>query len=87
MGNVSSTASLTRPEIIVRDFARAADLGVSADAIGETVRVATTGDYSQFLPKFNLAERQLAIRVKLADASRADLAAIERIQIPGKTGR
>ncbi|MBL8521679.1 MAG: efflux RND transporter permease subunit [Betaproteobacteria bacterium] len=87
VGNVSSTASLTRPEILVKpDFARAADLGVSTDAIGETVRVATTGDYSQFLPKFNLAERQIPIRVKLADASRADLAAIERIQIPGKAG-
>jgi multidrug efflux pump subunit AcrB len=87
IGNVSSTASLLRPEIVVRpDFARAADLGVSADAIGDTVRIATAGDYSQFLPKFNLAERQIPIRVKLADATRADLAAIERLQIPGKNG-
>ena len=87
VGNVSSSASLVRPEIIVRpDFARAADLGISAQAIGETVRVATTGDYSQNLPKFNLAERQIPIRVKLPDATRADLASIERLQIPGKTG-
>ena len=87
VGNVSSSASLVRPEIIVRpDFARAADLGISAQAIGETVRVATTGDYSQNLPKFNLAERQIPIRVKLPDATRADLASIERLQIPGKGG-
>ena len=87
VGNVSSTASLVRPEIIVRpDFARAADLGISAAAIGETVRIATAGDYGQNLPKFNLAERQLEIRVKLPDASRADLAAIERLQIPSKGG-
>ena len=87
VGNVSSSASLVRPEIIVRpDFARAADLGVAADTLGETVRVATTGDYSQNLPKFNLAERQIAIRVKLPDTVRADLAAIERLQIPGRHG-
>lgn len=87
VGNVSSTASLVRPEIIVKpDFARAADLGISASAIGDTVRIATSGDYSQNLPKFNLSERQIPIRVQLPNASRADLAAIERLQIPGKHG-
>ncbi len=42
IGAVSSTASLVRPELIVRpDFARAADLGVSAQAIADTLRIAT----------------------------------------------
>ncbi len=87
VGNVSSTASLVRPEIIIRpDFARAADLGVSAAAIGDTVRVATSGDYSQNLPKFNLSERQIPIRVQLPNRTRADLAAIERLLIPGRHG-
>ncbi len=87
VGNVSSSASLVRPEIIVRpDFARAADLGVTAAAIGETVRVATAGDYDTALTKMNLAERQVPIRVKLPDALRADLAAIERLTVPGKNG-
>jgi multidrug efflux pump subunit AcrB len=87
IGNVSSSASLVRPEIIVRpDFARAADLGVTAAAIGETVRVATAGDYDTALTKMNLPERQVAIRVKLPDAVRADLAAIERLSVPGKNG-
>jgi multidrug efflux pump subunit AcrB len=36
------------------DFARAADLGVTAAAIGETVRVATAGDYDTDLTKMNL---------------------------------
>ncbi|MGZ8290447.1 MAG: efflux RND transporter permease subunit [Telluria sp.] len=87
IGNVSSSASLVRPEIIVRpDFARAADLGVTAAAIGETVRVATAGDYDVALTKMNLSERQVPIRVKLPDAVRADLAAIERLNVPGKNG-
>jgi multidrug efflux pump subunit AcrB len=87
IGNVSSSASLVRPEIIVRpDFAKAADLGVTAAAIGETVRVATAGDYYQALTTMNLAERQVPIRVKLPDAVRADLSAIERLTVPGKNG-
>ena len=87
IGNVSSSASLVRPEIIVRpDFAKAADLGVTAASIGETVRVATAGDYDQALTKLNLAERQVPIRVKLPDAVRADLSAIERLTVPGKNG-
>jgi multidrug efflux pump subunit AcrB len=87
IGNVSSSASLVRPEIIVRpDFARAADLGVTASAIGETVRVATAGDYDTALTKLNLSERQVPIRVKLPDAVRADLAAIGRLTVPGKNG-
>jgi multidrug efflux pump subunit AcrB len=87
IGNVSSGASLVRPEIIVRpDFARAADLGVTAASIGETVRVATAGDYDQVLAKMNVSERQVPIRVKLPDTVRADLDAIGRLTVPGKNG-
>jgi multidrug efflux pump subunit AcrB len=87
IGNVQSTAALVRPEIIVRpDFARAADLGVTAEAIGETVRVATAGDYDVALTKMNLPERQVPIRVKLPDAVRADLDAIGRLTVPGSRG-
>lgn len=87
VGNVTSSASLVRPEIIVRpDFARAADLGVSADAIGETVRVATAGDYDVGLAKLNLERRQVPVRVKLGNDVRADLTAIGRLGVPGKHG-
>ena len=87
IGNVSSSASLVRPEIIVRpDFAKAADLGVTATSIGETVRVATAGDYDVALTKLNLSDRQVPIRVKLPDAVRADLSAIGRLTVPGKNG-
>jgi multidrug efflux pump subunit AcrB len=87
VGNVSSSASLVRPEIIVRpDVARAADLGVTAQAIAETVRVATAGDYDTALAKLNLAQRQVPILVKLPDAVRADLGALERLTVPGKDG-
>jgi multidrug efflux pump subunit AcrB len=87
VGNVRSSASLVRPEIIVTpDFAKAADLGVTASSIGQTVRVATAGDYDTDLTKMNLPERQVPIRVKLPDAVRADLDAIGRLTVPGKNG-
>jgi len=87
VGNVNSTAALVRPEIIVRpDFARAAELGVTAASIGETVRVATAGDYDLALTKMNLTERQVPIRVKLPDTVRADLDAIGRLTVPGRNG-
>jgi len=87
IGNVSSTASLLRPEVVVRpDFARAADLGVTVQGIGETLRVATSGDYDAQLAKLNLDERQVPIRVRLPDAARADLATIERLAVPSRNG-
>ncbi|THF63015.1 efflux RND transporter permease subunit [Pseudothauera nasutitermitis] len=87
IGNVSSNASLIRPEIAVRpDFARAADLGVSTAAIADTLRVATVGDYDQYLPKLNLPRRQVPIVVRLDDAAREDLAVLERLTVPGSRG-
>jgi multidrug efflux pump subunit AcrB len=87
IGNVTSTASLVRPEIIVRpNFARAAELGVTAAAIGETVRVATRGDYDQNLPKFNVSERQVPIRVQFSNDTRASLDHIRRLQVPARNG-
>ena len=53
------------------DSARAADLGVTAAAIAETLRIATAGDYDQSLAKLNLPQRQVPIVVKLSDAARA----------------
>jgi multidrug efflux pump subunit AcrB len=87
LGNITSTASLIRPEIAVRpDFARAADLGVTSSAIAETLRVATLGDYDQALPKLNLAQRQVPIVVKLEDSARQDLSLLERLTVPGARG-
>jgi multidrug efflux pump subunit AcrB len=87
LGQVASTASLIRPEIVVRpDFARAADLGVTASAIGDTLRIATAGDYDTALPKLNLSQRQVPIVVKLREDARKDLGVLERLSVPGSRG-
>ncbi len=87
LGSIASTASLIRPEIAVRpDFARAADLGVSSRAIGDTLRVATVGDYDMALAKLNLSQRQVPILVRLDEAARENLAVLERLAVPGARG-
>jgi multidrug efflux pump subunit AcrB len=87
LGSVASTASLIRPEIAVRpDFAAAADLGVTSAAIGETLRIATAGDYDIALPKLNLSQRQVPIVVKLDERARQDLSVLERLSVPGSRG-
>jgi multidrug efflux pump subunit AcrB len=87
LGSVASSASLIRPEIAVRpDFARAADLGVSSAAIGDTLRIATLGDYDMSLAKLNLSQRQVPIVVRLQDDARQDLHLIERLAVPGARG-
>ena len=87
IGAVTTTATLTRPELVVRpDFARAADAGVTSAAIADTLRIATAGDYDQSLPKLNLSQRQVPIVVKLPPAARQELALLERMTVPGKNG-
>ena len=87
IGAVTSTASLVRPELIVRpDFARAADLGVTSQSIADTLRIATSGDYDQGLPKLNLSQRQVPVVVKLADDARADIDLLSRLPVPGARG-
>jgi len=87
IGAITSTASLVRPELVVRpDFAAAADLGVTSAAIADVLRIATAGDYDQSLAKLNLAQRQIPIVVKLPQEAREDLSLLERLTVPGKNG-
>ena len=87
LSNINSTADLESPEIIIRpDWHRAADLGVTAELIGETVRIATSGDFDNQLAKLNLDNRQLYIRVRMADTARRDLEAIANLRVRSRTG-
>ena len=87
IGSVVSSASLVRPELVIRpDFARAADLGVTTAAIADTLRIATAGDYDQDLAKLNLSQRQVPIVVRLPPDARENLALLERLTVPGRNG-
>jgi multidrug efflux pump subunit AcrB len=87
IGNVTSSAALQRPEVQFRiDPARAAALGVTAQAAADAVRVGTYGDYSTTLPKLNLPGRQIVLRVRLDPALRQDLDAIGQLRVAGTHG-
>ena len=69
--NPISTAELDRPELRIEPKRQlAADLGVSTEALSETIRVATLGDIDANLAKFNAGDRLVPIRVELDESAR-----------------
>ncbi len=86
--DAGSSASLLRPEIHVRpQFERAAEQGVSVEALARTALIASLGDIDANLAKFNLPDRQINIRVQLDPRFREDLSTIENLQVAGAEGR
>ncbi|GAA0769614.1 efflux RND transporter permease subunit [Ideonella azotifigens] len=87
IGNVSDSSALQRPEVQVHpDPVRMAEQGVTTEAIGKVLRVATHGDYSAQMAKFNLAQRQIAIRVQVGDGTRDSLEALGQLRVAGRNG-
>ncbi|HEY8053487.1 MAG TPA: efflux RND transporter permease subunit [Steroidobacteraceae bacterium] len=80
-------SDMPRPEILVRPHLDlASQLGVTVEAISETIRIATLGDLDQNSAKFSLADRQVPIRVSLTEGSRKDLATLENLPVPTAAG-
>jgi HAE1 family hydrophobic/amphiphilic exporter-1 len=87
LANVVNTAAIARPEIIVSPKPdQAARAGVSAGAISQAVRVATIGDIDQSLPKYNLGDRQVPIRLRLTDDARENMSVLETLKVPSSHG-
>lgn len=87
LGSITSSTALIRPEVVIRpDSAKAADLGVTSNAIAETLRVATAGDFDQNLAKLNLSQRQIPIVIKLPLEARQDIDLIRRLVVTGSRG-
>jgi multidrug efflux pump subunit AcrB len=87
LGSVASTASLLNPEIVITpDPAKAADLGVSTVDIAAAARIATSGDFRRNLAKLNLAERQIPIRVQIAESSLGDATLLSLLRVPARNG-
>jgi multidrug efflux pump subunit AcrB len=78
---------LRRPEIQITPRGNlAAEMGVSAAALSQTIRIATQGEINQNAAKFSLNDRQIPIRVTLDPASRTSLSTIENLPVPTTTG-
>jgi hydrophobe/amphiphile efflux-1 (HAE1) family protein len=84
---VSSSASLVKPEILViPDPKRAGDLGVTANAIARTASLATIGDNDASLAKYNLPDRQIPIRIQIDPKARLDINTIKNLRVPTQSG-
>ena len=85
--NPISTAELDRPELRVAPKPQiAADLGVSTEALSETIRVATLGDIDANLAKFNAGDRLVPIRVELDQSARADIGRLQDLRVATAAG-
>jgi multidrug efflux pump subunit AcrB len=87
ISNPISTAELDRPELRIIPRAQlAADLGISTEALSETIRVATLGDVDANLAKFAAGDRLIPIRVELEERARADIGLLKGLRIATSHG-
>ncbi len=87
LNNVVANSALDRPEIrFIPRREMAAGLGVSTEALSEVVRIATIGDVSANLAKFNAGDRQIPIRVQLDESARANRQILEALKIRTASG-
>jgi multidrug efflux pump subunit AcrB len=78
---------MRRPEITIEPrLDLAAQLGVSTASLSQAIRIATLGEINQNSAKFSLSDRQIQIRVALAENARENLGAIENLPVPTQTG-
>lgn len=87
LSGVTSTASLEQQEIqVFPNITQASERGVSTHSIGETLRIALSGDYDQVLAKLNLDQRQINIRVMLPPELRQDADTLGNLRIQSREG-
>jgi multidrug efflux pump subunit AcrB len=84
---VAAQGGLDRPEVkILPKTEEAAKLGITAQQISQAVRVATIGDFSPLLAKFNAGERLLPIRVQIPESARTDFSEITNLRLITNAG-
>jgi multidrug efflux pump subunit AcrB len=87
ISNPISTAELDRPELRIIPRAQlAADLGISTEALSETIRVATLGEVDSNLAKFDAGDRLIPIRVELEERARADIGLLKALRVATSRG-
>ncbi|WP_298674469.1 efflux RND transporter permease subunit [uncultured Sphingomonas sp.] len=78
---------LNRPEVVIRPrLDLAANLGVTTSALSNAIRIATIGDIDQNSAKFSLSDRQVPIRVVLAQSARTELSTIQNLPVQTQSG-
>lgn len=87
LASVTNSASQQQPElVVVPDFAKAAQLGVSIEAINDAISVAMIGDIDTQLAKFNYGAHQIPIRVRLPRTTENGIALLENLRVSASNG-
>lgn len=85
--NVQVNAPLPKSELQVKLRAdEAAKMGVTPQAVGKLLRIATVGDTDAESARFTFPDRQVPVRVVLEEKARNDLATLRRLQIASNSG-
>lgn len=80
--NVDTSTGQRQPEIVVEmDPVKAAQLGVTAQQVGEAIGVSTIGDDTPRLSKFLYQDREIPVRVRLPRDFGRDLGALENMKL------
>lgn len=88
VNNVVSDKALPKPELtVIPNEMAMADKGVSTSDLANTLRVATVGDYDQFLPKLNLDTRQIPIVIRLSDTDKQNTTDLLNLYVPSAKGQ
>ncbi|MDG2957932.1 efflux RND transporter permease subunit [Exercitatus varius] len=85
--NVQINAPLMKPEVQVKLRAdEAAKAGVSPQAVGNSLQIATLGSTDGNAARFNLPDRQIPIRVTLAENERNQPEVIRQLRVASSNG-
>jgi HAE1 family hydrophobic/amphiphilic exporter-1 len=88
VSNIRTSPPAPGPELQIRPkSAEAARLNINAQALAQIVRIASIGDIDANVAKYSEGERRIPIRVRLSEATRGDLAALNRLQVPTSGGK
>jgi HAE1 family hydrophobic/amphiphilic exporter-1 len=87
LANPVSSSALSQPELHIRPKPdKAAALGVTTMEIARTADIATLGDSDRNLPKFNLPDRQINIRLMLEEDARNNANRIASLPVSTGSG-
>ena len=85
--NVQINEPLPKPELQIRLLPdEAARAGVTPQAVGNLLRIASIGGQDAESARYNLSDRQISIRTALPENARNDIQTLKNLRVPSSNG-
>ena len=85
--NVQINEPLPKPELQIRLLPNeAARAGVTPQAVGNLLRIASIGGQDAESARYNLSDRQISIRTALPENARNDIQTLKNLRVPSSNG-